>query len=241
MKLENQVAIVTGASRGIGKAIAETLAAEGAKVACIATTEAGAAKVAEAIGGKGYACNVGDSESVKTVFAQIETELGTPAILVNNAGITRDNLLMRMSDDEWDDVIRINLKGAFNCSKAVARSMMKARFGRIINIASISGTNGLPGQSNYSASKAGMLGLTMSLAKELGSRGITVNAIAPGFIETDMTEDLPEDFREWVKKTSPLGRLGSASDIADAVMFLAGPGAGYITGQTLTVDGGLML
>lgn len=243
MKYQGKVVVVTGASRGIGKAIALAFAVEGATVACIATTQQGASAVAEEIGGdaRGYACDVSNTEIVEEVFNRIQSELGTPAVLVNNAGITRDTLLMRMKDDDWDRVIDVNLKGTFLCIRAVTRAMMKARYGRIVNLSSVIGQTGAAGQSNYAASKAGVIGLTKSVAKELGSRGITCNAIAPGFIETDMTEDLSAEMRETVVKTAPAGRLGTADDIVGAVLFLASEGASYITGQTLTVDGGLTL
>lgn len=241
MRFQDQVVVVTGASRGIGKAIAQAFAAEGAKVACIATTQAGADAAASEVSGKGYACDVSEAASVDAVFAQIESDLGTPAVLVNNAGITRDTLILRMKEEDWDRVLQVNLKGAFNCSKAVAKPMMKARTGRIVNITSIVGITGAAGQANYAAAKAGMIGLTKSLAKELGSRGITCNAVAPGFIETDMTAELSEEMREGVIKNAPAGRLGSGDDIANAVLFLASAESGYITGQTLVVDGGLTL
>ncbi|MBS1721028.1 MAG: 3-oxoacyl-[acyl-carrier-protein] reductase [Armatimonadetes bacterium] len=243
MRFEGQVVVVTGASRGIGKAIAKGFAAEGAKVACIATTLAGAEATASELGGgaKGYACDVSQSEAVESTFAAIEADLGTPAVLVNNAGITRDTLMLRMKEEDWDVVLQVNLKGAFLTTKSVARPMMKARYGRIINLTSVIGLHGGAGQANYSASKAGLVGLTMSTAKELGSRGITCNAVAPGFIESDMTHDLPQEFKDRVVKDAPAGRLGSPDDIVPAVLFLASKEASYITGQTLTVDGGLFL
>jgi len=246
MGFEGKVVIVTGASRGIGRGIAEAFAKQGATVACIATTETGASATANAIeaeGGKAkaYACDVSDSASVDAVFSKIAEELGTPAVLVNNAGIARDTLMMRMKEDDWDRVIDVNLKGAFLTIKAASRPMMKARYGRIVNISSIIGQTGAAGQTNYAASKAGLFGLTMSVAKELGSRGITCNAVAPGFVETDMTESLPAEMREAVIKTAPAGRLGTPADIVPAVLFLASEEAGYITGQTITVDGGLTL
>lgn len=241
MRFEGKVVVVTGASRGIGKDIAAGFAAEGAKVACVATTLEGAQRTAEAIGGKAYACDVSDSASVEQTIAAINTDLGTPAVLANNAGITRDTLLIRMKDEDWDRVIAVNLKGAFLCTRAITKAMMKARYGRIINVSSIVGQTGAAGQANYAASKAGLFGLTKSVAKELGARGITCNAVAPGFIETDMTESLAQEFKDQVIKTAPLGRLGKPSDIVGAVLFLASDDAGYITGQTLTVDGGLTL
>lgn len=243
MSFEDQVVIVTGASRGIGKEIARAFASKGAKVACVATTEAGASKAAEEIGNgsKGYACDVSDSASVDALVEAVTADLGTPAVLVNNAGITKDTLILRMKDEDWDRVLQVNLKGAFNTIRAVAKPMMKARYGRIVNVSSVVGLHGAAGQANYAASKAGLIGLTLATAKELGSRNITCNAIAPGFIETDMTEDLPAEFREHVEKNAPAGRLGKPEDIAPAIMFLASREAAYITGQTLTVDGGLFL
>ncbi len=246
MSFEGKVVVVTGASRGIGRGIATAFAKQGATVACVATTEAGAAgtvAVIEAEGGKAkaYACDVSQSEAVDALFTAIVNELGTPAVLVNNAGINRDTLLIRMKDEDWDKVVDVNLKGTFLCIRAVARVMMKARYGRIVNISSVVGQTGAAGQANYAASKAGLFGLTMSIAKELGSRGITCNAVAPGFIESDMTEDLPAEMRESVVKTAPAGRLGTPADIAPAVLFLASEEAAYVTGQTITVDGGLTL
>ena len=185
--------------------------------------------------------NVADWDSTKAAFEKVRAEVGEVDVLVNNAGITRDGLILRMKDDDWDRVIAVNLKGAFLCTRTVAKSMMKARYGRIINVSSIVGQTGQAGQANYAASKAGLFGLTMSVAKEFGSRGITCNAIAPGFIETDMTHDLPAEFKESVAKTAPAGRLGRPTDIAPAILFLASEDAGYITGQTLTIDGGLTL
>ncbi len=243
MRFQDQVVIVTGASRGIGRAIAHGFASEGAKVACIATTVTNASATADAIGGGAlpFALDVSDSASVERVFAEIEKSLGMPSVLVNNAGITRDQLLMRMKDEDFDRVLAVNLRGAYLCTKSVTRAMMKARYGRIINISSIVGLHGAAGQANYAASKAGLIGLTLALAKELGARNITCNAVAPGFIETDMTSDLPEEMREQVIKAAPLGRLGTPEDIASAVLFLASASAGYMTGQVLTVDGGLTL
>jgi 3-oxoacyl-[acyl-carrier protein] reductase len=220
-----QVVIVTGASRGIGAELARTFAGAGAKVACIATTEAGAGATASAIGGesRGYACDVSNAEQVDALIARIAEKMGTPAVLINNAGITRDTLILRMKDEDWDQVLSVNLKGAFLMTRAVSKLMMKARYGRIVNITSVIGLGGGAGQANYAAAKAGLIGLTKSIAKEFGSRGITCNALAPGFIETDMTHSLPE------------------ADIAPAVLFLASEAAAYITGQTLVVDGGLTL
>jgi 3-oxoacyl-[acyl-carrier protein] reductase len=238
--------VVTGASRGIGREIALAFARQGAKIACVATSEAGASATVTTIESEGgharaYACDVSDSTSVDALFAAILVDLGTPAVLVNNAGVNRDTLLIRMKDEDWDRVLDINLKGTFLCIRAVSRSMMKARYGRIVNISSVIGQTGAAGQANYAASKAGLFGLTMSVAKELGARGITCNAVAPGFIETDMTESLPAEMREMVVKTAPAGRLGLPADIAPAVLFLASDEAAYITGQTITVDGGLTL
>jgi len=241
MRFQDQVVVVTGASRGIGRSIAEAFAAEGAKVACVATTLEGAERTASAIGGHAFAADVSDESSVESLFAEIQAQLGTPAVLVNNAGITRDTLMLRMKADDWDRVIAVNLRGAFLCTRAVVKTMMKARYGRIINIASVVGQSGAAGQANYAAAKAGMFGLTMSVAKEFGSRGITCNAVAPGFIETDMTSELSDEFRATVEKKAPAGRLGKPEDISPAVLFLASPQAAYITGQTLTVDGGLTL
>jgi 3-oxoacyl-[acyl-carrier protein] reductase len=243
MRFQDQVVIVTGASRGIGRELAEAFSREGAKVACVATTESGAQKTADAIGGgaKGYACDVSDSTAVEALIDAVISDLGTPSVLVNNAGITRDTLMLRMKEEDWDRVLDVNLKGAFLTTKTIAKPMMKARYGRIINITSVIGLHGGAGQINYAAAKAGMVGLTMSTAKELGSRGITCNAIAPGFIDSDMTEELPQEFKDDVVKRAPAGRLGKPSDIAPAVLFLASKEAEYITGQTLTVDGGLFL
>jgi 3-oxoacyl-[acyl-carrier protein] reductase len=234
--------IVTGASRGIGKGIAEAFAREGAKVACVASTEANAERTAGSLeGARAYGCDLGDGASIEACFGKILEEMGTPWALVNNAGVTKDQLMMRMSEDDFDRVIDVNLKAAFLTSKAVMRAMMKAREGRIVNLSSINGLHGAAGQANYSASKAGLIGLTMSTAKELGSRGITCNAVAPGFIQTDMTEELPEEMKEHVRKTAPAGRLGTPEDIAAAVLFLSSMEAAYITGQVLVVDGGLTM
>ncbi|MBI3186247.1 MAG: 3-oxoacyl-ACP reductase FabG [Gammaproteobacteria bacterium] len=244
MNLQGEIALVTGASRGIGRAIAEELAAQGATVIGTATSDSGAAAISDylaASGGRGMMLNVTDAESVKTVIKAIETEVGAISILVNNAGITRDNLLMMMKDDQWDDIIQTNLTSVFRLSKAVIRSMMKARKGRIINIASVVGLTGNPGQTNYAAAKAGIMGFSKSLAREIGSRSITVNTVAPGFIDTDMTRALPEEQREALIKQIPLGRLGQAADIAHAVAFLASPQAAYITGETINVNGGMYM
>jgi len=242
--LQGEVVLVTGASRGIGAAIADTLAAQGAKVIGTATTESGAAAISErmaAIGGIGKVLNVTDGAAVEALIDSITSEFGTISILVNNAGITRDQLLMRMKDDDWSAILDTNLSSVFRTSKAVMRSMMKARKGRIINIASVIGVTGNAGQSNYAAAKAGIIGFSKSLAKEVGSRGITVNVIAPGFIETDMTQSLPEAQKEIMMGQIALGRFGSPQDIADAVAFLASPAAAYITGQTLHVNGGMYM
>ena len=242
MRFQDQVVVVTGASRGIGKVIATAFAAEGAKVACVDITLEGAQETAnELSGAKAFACDVSQSESVNALFKAIGDEMGTPHVLVNNAGITRDNLLMLLKDEDWASVLNVNLTGAFNCIRAASRPMMKARYGRIVNISSVIGLHGGAGQANYSASKAGLIGLTMSVAKELGSRGIACNAVAPGFIESAMTANLPADFRDRVAKDSPAGRLGTADDVAVAVLFLASKEASYITGQVLTVDGGMFL
>ena len=242
--LEGEIALVTGASRGIGKAIAETLAADGATVIGTATSESGAEKITaylQEAGGKGMCLNVADADSIAAVLKQIADEAGAISILVNNAGITRDNLLMMMKEDQWDDIIQTNLTSIYRMCKAVVRPMTKARKGRIINIASIVGSTGNPGQTNYSAAKAGMLGFTKSLAREIGSRGITVNSVAPGFIDTDMTRELSDEQRDSLVSGIPLARLGDPQDIADAVAFLASPSASYITGETLHVNGGMYM
>ena len=241
--LDGQVALVTGASRGIGAAIAATLAAAGATVVGTATSEGGAENISAALDGRGrgLALDVSNDDSVAGAIADIQGNEGAPTIVVNNAGITRDNLLMRMKQEEWDDVISTNLSGIFRVSKAVLRGMMKAKGGRIINIASVIGVMGNAGQANYGAAKAGIIGFSKSLAREVGSRNITVNVVAPGFIDTDMTRVLPEDQRDAMLGQIPLGRLGDARDIADAVAFLAGPAGGYITGETLHVNGGMLM
>ncbi|TCT20822.1 3-oxoacyl-ACP reductase FabG [Thiobaca trueperi] len=242
--LKGEIALVTGASRGIGRAIALALAAQGAAVAGTATTEAGAAGIEQALTEAGYpgiglVLNVSDQASVDAALTQIGERLGAPSILVNNAGITRDNLLMRMKDDEWNSVIDTNLSSLYRLSKACLRGMTKARKGRIINIASVVGATGNAGQTNYAAAKAGMMGFTKSLAREVGSRAITVNCVAPGFIDTDMTRELPEAQRTALLGSIPLGRLGQPEEIASAVVFLASPGGAYITGETLHVNGGM--
>jgi len=241
--LQGQVALVTGASRGIGAAVASALLAAGATVIGTATTESGAAAVTEALGGKGrgIVLNIADDASVQSALEDLQAHEGSPTILVNNAGITRDNLLMRMKSEEWDEVIATNLSGAFRVSKACLRGMMKARFGRIVNIASVIGIMGNAGQANYAAAKAGLIGFSKSLAREVGSRNITVNVVAPGFIDTDMTRVLPEEQRTNLQAQIPLGRLGEAHDIANAVVFLASPAGAYITGETLHVNGGMLM
>lgn len=246
MSAERRVALVTGASRGIGQAIAEGLAAEGIAVACLArkaeNAHATRDRIREAGGeAEAFGADIANAEQVQAAIAEIEAQMGPITILVNNAGLTRDTLMMRMDLADWQAVIDANLTGAFHTIKACQRGMMKARWGRIVNISSIVGLGGAAGQTNYAASKAGLIGLTMAVAKELGSRNITCNAVAPGFIETDMTHELPADFRDHVVKTAPLGRLGSPQDIAAAVVFLCSDGASYMTGQTLVVDGGLTL
>jgi 3-oxoacyl-[acyl-carrier protein] reductase len=244
-QLEGEVALVTGASRGIGKAIATQLAEMGATVIGTATSDNGAdsisAYLSEAGTGTGMMLNVTDADSIDAVIKRITSEYGAVSILVNNAGITRDNLLMMMKQDQWDDIMETNLTSVYRLSKAVLRSMMKARKGRIINIASVVGLTGNPGQTNYSAAKAGMIGFTKSLAREIGSRNITVNCVAPGFIDTDMTRELPEEQRDALISQIPLNRLGSPDDIAYAVSFLAGPTGAYITGETINVNGGMYM
>ncbi|MBP6037175.1 MAG: 3-oxoacyl-ACP reductase FabG [Azonexus sp.] len=244
--LTGQVALVTGATRGIGRAIALELGRRGATVVGTATSEAGAgvisAYLTEAgLGGRGGVLEVRDAAQVDAAIAAIEAEFGTIAILVNNAGITRDNLAMRMKEDEWDAVIDTNLKAVFRLSKAVMRGMMKSRRGRIVNITSVVGHSGNPGQANYCAAKAGVAGMTRSLARELGSRNITVNCVAPGFIATDMTHDLDEKHKEAMLAAIPLGRAGTPEDVAAAVAFLVSPAAGYVTGTTIHVNGGMFM
>ncbi|HPE81192.1 MAG: 3-oxoacyl-ACP reductase FabG [Chromatiaceae bacterium] len=244
--LEGKIALVTGASRGIGKAIAEALGAQGATVIGTATTEGGAEAItqrfAEAgIKGQGMRLDVGDETSVDAVMKDISDRFGAVSVLVNNAGITRDNLLMRMKSDEWDSVLNTNLTSVYRMSKACLRAMMKAKTGRIINIASVVGASGNAGQTNYSAAKAGMFGFTKSLAQEVGSRGITVNAVAPGFIDTDMTRELPDAQRDALLGSIPLGRLGKPEEIASVVVFLASEAAAYVTGETIHVNGGMYM
>jgi 3-oxoacyl-[acyl-carrier protein] reductase len=241
--LAEEVALVTGASRGIGAAIAAALAAAGATVIGTATTDAGAERISETLGsgGRGIALNTTDADSVKAAFDNMQSNEGAPTIVVNNAGITRDNLLMRMKQDEWDDVIQTNLTGIYRVCKACMRGMMKQKKGRIINIASVIGIMGNAGQSNYAAAKAGIIGFSKSLAREVGSRNITVNVIAPGFIDTDMTRVLPEEQRTAMLSDIPLSRLGDAEDIANAVVFLAAKSGAYVTGETLHVNGGMLM
>jgi 3-oxoacyl-[acyl-carrier protein] reductase len=244
--LEGKVALVTGASRGIGQAIAVALGKAGATVAGTATSDAGATGISEylrsqGVKGAGFRLNVTDAGEAETVLGRIESEHGPVAILVNNAGITRDNLLLRMKDAEWDEIMETNLKSVFRLSKLVIRSMMKARFGRIINITSVVGSMGNAGQVNYAAAKAGVVGFSKSLAKEVGSRNITVNCIAPGFIDTDMTRGLPDDQKNALLAHIPLGRLGQVGEIAAAAVFLASDGAAYVTGNTLHVNGGMYM
>lgn len=246
MNLEGAVALVTGASRGIGRAIAEALGKQGAVVIGTATSESGAEAISgwmqeAGMSGAGRVLNVSDADSINDLIAGISKEFGPVTVLVNNAGITRDNLMMRMKDDEWEDVINTNLSSVYRTSKACLRGMIKAKGGRIINIASVVGVSGNAGQANYSAAKAGIIGFSKSLAQEVGSRGITVNTIAPGFIDTDMTRALPEAQREALMAGIPLKRLGGAEEIASAVAFLASPGAAYITGETLHVNGGMYM
>lgn len=243
MSFEGKIALVTGASRGIGRATAETLAARGATVIGTATSEKGAADISAWLGdkGRGYLLNVADVASIESVLASIQAEFGDIDILVNNAGITRDNLLIRMKDDEWQDVLDTNLTSVFRLSKAVLRAMMKKRFGRIITIGSVVGASGNPGQANYAAAKAGLVGFSKSLACEVASRGITVNVVAPGFIATDMTRALTDEQRAGILADVPANRLGEAKEIASAVAFLASDEAGYITGETLHVNGGMYM
>ncbi|OAI23029.1 MULTISPECIES: 3-oxoacyl-ACP reductase FabG [Methylomonas] len=241
--MDKKIAIVTGASRGIGRAIAERLAADGFHVLGTATSAAGADAISAYLGdnGKGYKLNVADAADIEHFVKISGDEFGTPAVLVNNAGITRDNLLMRMKDEEWDDIIATNLTSVFRMCKAVSRGMMKARYGRIINISSVVGSTGNAGQTNYAAAKAGMVGFAKSMAKEVGSRGITVNTVSPGFIDTDMTKELGADIKNSLLGAIALARLGQPEEIAHAVSFLASEQASYITGETLHVNGGMYM
>lgn len=244
--MQDKVAIVTGASRGIGAAIAQQLGAAGATVIGTATTEKGAEAISQrfaeqGVKGRGMVLNVMEPGAIDSFVKAVQEDFGAPQILINNAGITRDNLLMRMSDEEWDDVINTNLNSVFRLSKACLRGMMKARWGRIVTISSVVGSMGNAGQSNYAATKAGVAGFTRALAREVGSRGITANTVAPGFIDTDMTKELPEAQRDALMAQIPMGRLGDANEIASVVAFLAGESAGYITGETIHVNGGMYM
>jgi len=241
--LEGQVALVTGATRGIGAAIAQALADAGAKIVGTATSDGGAEAISAALGGRGrgLVLDIADPESVDAAMADIQATEGAPAIVVNNAGITRDNLLVRMNAEQWDEVISTNLSGVYRVCKASLRGMMKARYGRIVNIASVIGVMGNAGQANYAAAKAGIIGFSKSMAREVGSRNITVNVVAPGFIDTDMTRVLPEARRDAMLTQIPLGRLGEGQDIAASVAFLVSPGGAYITGETLHVNGGMLM
>ena len=247
MSFEDKVAVITGSARGIGRSIAEVLASRGADVVISDINGEQAKQTAQEVinrfGGKaiGIQVDVSDLESATELMKNAKDEFGKIDILVNNAGVTRDNLIMRMSEEEWDTVLNVNLKGAFNCSKAVIRTMMKQRYGRIINISSVSGLAGQVGQTNYSSSKAGLIGFTKALAREVASRNITVNAVAPGFVPTDLTNDLPEELKEWMLSITPLKRMGTPEEIAYAVAFFASDEASYITGQVLSVDGGMMM
>ena len=244
--LSDKIAQVTGASRGIGHGIALALGAEQASVIGTATSEAGATKISDAfaaagIKGRGMVLDVSSSESVEACLKQVNDEFGAPDILVNNAGITRDNLLMAMKDEQWSDIINTNLSSVFRTCRAVIRPMMKKRSGRIINISSVVASTGNPGQTNYAAAKAGLVGFSKSLAREIGSRGVTVNTVAPGFIDTDMTRELAVEQREALARQIPLARLGAVEDVAAAVLFLASPAASYITGETIHVNGGMFM
>ena len=243
MKMQGKIALVTGATRGIGRAIAEELVAKGVFVLGTATSEKGAESISAYLGekGKGLVLNVADAQSIESTLEKIKAEFGDIDILVNNAGITRDNLLMRMKDDEWFDILQTNLTSVYHLSKAMLRSMMKKRFGRIITIGSVVGSMGNPGQANYCAAKAGLIGFSKALAKEVASRGITVNVVAPGFIATDMTDVLTEDQKSGILANVPAGRLGEPVEIAKAVAFLASDDAAYITGTTLHVNGGMYM
>ena len=243
---DSKVCLVTGASRGIGKAIAIKLGNEGFIIVGTATSEAGANAISAylneaGIDGRGEVLDVNDPDNVSDLFSQISESYGAPLVLVNNAGITRDNLLMRMKEDEWDDILNTNLKSVYRLSKAALRAMAKARFGRIINITSVVGVSGNPGQANYAAAKAGIIGFSKSLAQEIGSRGITVNSVAPGFIKTDMTDSLSDEQKSALVANIPAGRLGLPEDIADAVAYLASDNASYVNGVTLHVNGGMYM
>lgn len=244
--LEGKIALVTGASRGIGKMIALTLAQMGATVVGTATTSEGAKNISlyfeeNRVKGYGIALNVTDTDEVQATIDKINTEVGVPTVLINNAGITCDNLLMRMKDEEWDKVLNTNLSGVYRVTKACLRGMLKAKWGRIISIGSVVGASGNPGQANYAATKAGVVAFSKSLAREIASRGITVNVVAPGFIDTDMTKNLNEEHKQALLQSIPMGAMGQAEDIAAAVAFLASPHAGYITGETLHVNGGMFM
>ena len=241
--MTKQIALVTGASRGIGRAIAEKLTQDGFFVIGTATSDSGAESISTYLGenGKGLKLDVSNAESIAETIKVVTDDYGTPTVLVNNAGITRDNLLMRMKDDEWDDIINTNLTSVFRMSKAVLRGMMKVKTGSIINISSVVGFTGNAGQANYAAAKAGMIGFAKSMAKEVGSRNITINTVAPGFIDTDMTRELNDDIKNALLSSIPLNRLGEAEEIAHAVAFLASAGASYITGETLHVNGGMFM
>ncbi|MEH6455407.1 MAG: 3-oxoacyl-ACP reductase FabG [Cocleimonas sp.] len=246
INLDGQITLVTGASRGIGRAIAESLGKAGATVIGTATSENGAAAISAyfkeaGINGTGKMLNVTDTESITSVLKEITTEFGAITVLVNNAGITRDNLMLRMKEEEWSDIMTTNLTSVFRLSKACLKGMMKARHGRIISISSVVGATGNAGQANYAAAKAGVVGFSKSLAQEIGSRGITVNVVAPGFIDTDMTRELPEEQRANLMKNIPLGKLGQSEDIANAVLFLASDMGSYISGETLHVNGGMYM
>ncbi len=246
MPLKDEIALVSGATRGIGRAIAAALGEAGATVVGTATSAAGAGQISEdlsaaGISGRGLVMNVADQGSIDAALEEMKQQFGMPTILVNNAGITRDNLLLRMKDDEWQQIIDTNLSSVFRLSRACLRSMSRARRGRIINIASVVGAMGNAGQTNYAAAKAGVMGFTRALARETGARGITANTIAPGFIDTDMTRDLPEEHKQALLEQIPLNRLGKVEEIAAAVVFLASPGAAYITGETLHINGGMYM